>query len=107
MTILTYYYKDTWPRKSHVLAPLKEVASGPKGRAIICNNVLDVAFHELKNMVSAETLLNYPECTIPFTVHTYAYEKYFGAVFNQNDKYIVLFSIKLSKTQSDYTTREK
>ena len=78
-----------------------------KYRAIICNNVLDVAFHELKNMVSAETLLNYPECKIPFTVHTYAYDKYFGAVINQNDKYIVLFSIKLSKTQSDYTTREK
>ena len=44
----------------HVLAPLKEANSGPKGRKIPCNDELETVFKELKYMVSTEILLNYP-----------------------------------------------
>ena len=37
-------------------------------------------------MVSAETLLNYPDWKIPFTVHTDAPDKQLGAVISQNNK---------------------
>ena len=37
-------------------------------------------------MVSAETLLNYLECTIYSTVHTDAYDKKLGTVISQNIK---------------------
>ena len=58
-------------------------------------------------MVSAETLLNYPDWTINLTLHTYDSDKQLGAVISQNDKPIDLFSRKLSNTQNNYTTTEK
>ena len=50
-------------------------------------------------MVSAETLLNYPDWTIPFTIHTDASDKQLGAVISQNDKPIAFFCRRLSKVQ--------
>ena len=41
-------------------------------------------------MVSAETLLNYPDFIIPFAVYYDAYDKKLGAVIRQNNKPIVL-----------------
>ena len=37
-------------------------------------------------MVSAEILINYPDCKIPLIVHTAVYEKLLGAVISQNRK---------------------
>ena len=58
-------------------------------------------------MVSEETLLNYPDWTQPFTIHTDASDYQLGAVISQNDKPIAFFSRRLSKAQRNYTTTEK
>ena len=42
-------------------------------------------------MVFSETLLNYPDWKIYFTVHTDAYDKNLGAGIIQNHKPIVFF----------------
>ena len=61
----------------------------------------------MKRMVSAETLLSYPDWKLPFTAHTDASDKQLGAVISQNNKHIDFFSRKLSKPQRNYTTTEK
>jgi hypothetical protein len=58
-------------------------------------------------MVSRETLLNYPDWSKPFDIHTDASDKQLGAVISQNGKPIAFFSRRLSKAQRNYTTTEK
>ena len=68
-----------------------------KDGKIIWNDKLEVVFKELEWMVSDKTLLNYRYLTIQFTVHTDVSDKQLGAVISDNNKHIVLFSIKSSK----------
>ena len=58
-------------------------------------------------MVSSETLLSYPDWTIPLTVHTDVSDKQLDTVISQNNKPIAFFSIILSKPQRNYTTNDK
>jgi hypothetical protein len=46
-------------------------------------------------MVQTETLLTYPDWTIPFTIHTGASDYQLGAVISQRNKPIAFFSRKL------------
>ena len=82
-----------WTRWSNILAPLVEAASGPKGEKILWNDALESSFKELNHMVSAETLLSYPDWKIPFTVHTDASGKNLGAVISQNNKPVTFLYI--------------
>jgi hypothetical protein len=83
------------------------VSSGPKNKKLQWNQELEDAFIELKQMVSKETLLNYPDWSKPFDIHTDASDKQLGAVISQNNKPIAFFSRRLSKAQRNYTTTEK
>ena len=58
-------------------------------------------------MVSAETLLSYPDWKPLFMVHTDASDKQLGGVISQNNKPIAFFSRKLIKPQRNYTTNKK
>ena len=58
-------------------------------------------------MVSADTLLIYPDWKLTFTVHTDAYDKQLGDVISKNNKPIAFFSRILSKPQCNYTTTKK
>ena len=88
---IVQYYRDIWPRRYHILAPLTEADSFPKGRKILWNDALEIYFKELKRMVYYETLLSYPYWKLPFKVPTDAYDKQLGAVIIQNNKPISLF----------------
>ena len=84
-----------WPRWSRVLSPLEELSSIPKCSAIIWNGELEVDFLELKRVVSAETLLNFPNWTIMFTVHTYASDKQ----LSQNENLLLYLKINKQATE--------
>ena len=104
---MVQYYMEMWPRRSHILAPLTEAASVPKGRQILWNDALESSFKELKRMVSAETLLRCPDWKLPFTVHTDASDKQLSDFISQNNKPIAFFTRRLIKPQLNYTTTEK
>ena len=83
----------------HILDPLTEVAIGPKGRNIIWNDVLEDSFKELKCMVSADNLLNFPDWKTNFTLKKDASDKQLGAVIIHINKTIAFLSRRLIKTQ--------
>ena len=77
------YYREMWRQRSHILAPpLMEVSSGPKNKKLQWNQELEDPFIELKQMLSKETLLNYPDKSKPFDIHTDASDKQLGAVIS-------------------------
>ena len=104
---MVQYYRDIWPRRSHVLDPLTEAVSGPKGINILWNDSFEISFKELKRMVYVETLISHPDCKLPFTVHIDASDKQLCAVISQNRKLIAFFSRRLSKPHHNYTTTDK
>ena len=93
---MVQYYRDMWPRWSHVLDPLTEPYRGPKGRNILWNDALESSFKELERMISSETLLSYPDWKLPFTIQTDISDKQLGSVISQNNKPIYFFSIRLN-----------
>jgi hypothetical protein len=102
------FYRDMWQRCSHILSPLIDSASGKKGNTkIIWTNEMDEAFIQIKQMISEEVFLTYPDWDKPFEVHTDASDKQLGAVISQDNKPIAFFSQRLSKSQRNYTTTEK
>ena len=101
------YYRDLWPRRSHILQPFSDVSSGKKGAKIKWTPSLEEAFQEIKKMVSQQTLLTYPDWSKPFVIHTDASDYQLGAVISQDKKPIAFFSRKLNSAQKNYTTTEK
>ena len=91
------YYRDMWRRRSHILAPLSALASdkkpwkwGPEEQK---------AFEEIKEVVSEETLLMFPQFDKPFHVYTDASNYQLGAVIMQENKPLAFYSRKLTDTQ--------
>ena len=83
---MVQYYRGMCPRQSHVLDCLINSSSVPNGRNMEWNKSLESYFKELKRMVSAETLISYPDWKLTFTVHNDTSDKQSGAVISQNDK---------------------
>ena len=96
-----------WPRRSHILAPLAEASSVPKGIKILWCDALESCFKILNCIVSAETLLGFPYWTVPFIVHNGAYDIQLCAVISHSNKPISFLSRILSKPQRNYITNEK
>ena len=93
-------YRDMWTRRFHILSPLIEADIPTKSRKILWNDALEDSFKELNCMVSAQTLLSYPDWIISFTVYTNASDKKLGGVISQNNKPVSFFSRRLMKPQN-------
>ena len=104
---MVQYYRDLWPRRSHILQPFTAISSGKKGTKIKWTPELEDAFKQTKQMVCKETLLTYPDWTKPFGLHTDVSDYQLGAVISQEGKPIAFFSRKLNNAQLNYTTTEK
>ena len=67
---MVQYYRDLWPRRSHILEPFTAISSGKKGTKIKWTPELEDAFAKVKQMVCQQTMLNYPDWSKSFDLHT-------------------------------------
>ena len=101
------YYRDMWPRRSHVLAPLNDLAGKRKRYPWKWTDVAQQAFLAAKNMLIKEAMLNYPDFTKPFHIHSDASDLQLGAVISQNGMPLAYYTRKLNSAQQNYTVGEK
>jgi len=99
------YYRDIWPQRSHLLAPLTALTSAKVKWNWTKEHQL--AFDEMKQVMTRETLLAYPNFSEPFDIHTDASLLQLGACISQNRKPIAFYSCKLNLAQTGYTTTER
>ena len=102
---LVTYYRDMWPRRSHILAPLTDLLKTPK--TFKWTDIHTKAFEQMKSLIMSDTLLVYPDHNKPFHIETDASDFQLGAVIKQNNKPVAFYSRKLNKAQKNYTTIEK
>ena len=104
---MVQYYRDLWPRRSEICAPLTELTRGAKKGSVEWNDRCENAFITMKRLIAKETLLSYPNFNKKFTIHTDASDFQLGAVITQEGKPLAFFSRKLTSAQRNYTTTEK
>ena len=103
------FYRDMWPRRSHVLKPLTELTG--KGQFIWDpdpgNPVHTKSFEEMKALIAADAFCAYPDHTKPFEVYTDSSDYQLGAAIMQKGKPVAYYSRKLTAAQKNYSTYEK
>ena len=98
------FYRDMWPHRSHILAPLTELT----GHApFIWSERHQHAFDQMRSLLAEDVLLHYPDHNLPFHIYTDASDLQLGSVIMQHNHPVAYYSRKLSPTQRHYTTIEK
>ena len=93
-----------WPKRAHILSPLS-AESGKKTFHWTAER--DKAFKQMKAILSADALMDYPNHNKPFHTHTDASKYQMGAFIMQDEKPVAYWSQKLNVAQKNYTTMEK
>jgi hypothetical protein len=99
------YYRDMWQKRSYMLAPLTGLVS-PLVK-YKWGEEQHKAFDYIKQKVSQETLLAFPDFEKEFHLYTDAPNKQLGAVIMQEGKPLAFYSRKLNSAHTHYTTGEK
>src|SRR5210317_529644 len=99
------YYRDMWPKRSYLLAPLSALTSSKTKWN--WTEECQQSFEQMKELIARETLLRYPDFNKPFEIHTDASQVQLGACISQEGKPIAFYSRKLNPAQTRYTTTER
>jgi transposase InsO family protein len=102
---LVNYYRDMWRRRSHVLAPLTALCSDSK--KWVWGEEQRKAFTQVKQILSKEAILAFPDFSKEFVIYTDASKYQLGGVITQEGKPLAFYSRKLNDAQTRYTTTER
>ena len=107
------YYKDMWQHRSHLLAPLTSLTANADGQTgkkrgpIKWEQKHQDAFNKIKQVITSEVMLSFPDFNKPFEIHTDASDYQLGSVIMQERRPIAFYSRKLNSAQRNYTTGER
>jgi hypothetical protein len=98
------HYKAMIPCRSHLLTPLTALTK--KNVKFKWTKEHQQAFDSLKNSLTREVVLAYPDFSVPFEIYTDASKYQIGSIITQKDKPLAFYSRKLTDPQTRYTVTE-
>jgi transposase InsO family protein len=98
------FYRDMYPKRSHIMAPLHELTGA---KAFRWEAKHQEAFDAMKAVMTRDAYLRYPDHNKEFHVYTDASDLQLGSVIMQDNKPVAFYSRKLNPAQRNYTTMEK
>ena len=101
------YYREMWPRRSHILEPFTKLSGLPKKAKIVWNEKMELAFKQMKAVIAEDAMMAYPNHNLPFDIYTDASDHQVGACIMQEGCPVIYFTRKMTAAQKNYTTMEK